>query len=143
MTMQQFRIYKEQQFDAFCKSIIRNESVDAHRALSRRLTREVSMDNTVFAELSSLQTIDQYHPDAMLFWVKGKRIVVSDWALGQALRSLPPYRRDVILLSNFMDCTDAQIGKLLNMDTRTVCSRRSAALMRLRHMLEELANETH
>ena len=143
MTMQQFRVYKEQQFDAFCKSIIRNESIDAHRALSRKFTREVSMENNAFAELSSLQTMDQYHPDAMLFWVQGKRIIVSDWALGQALRSLPPYRRDVVLLSYFMECSDAQIGKLLNMDTRTVCSRRTAALSRLRQMLEELADETY
>ena len=30
MTMQQFHCYKEQQFDAFCKAVIRNESADAH-----------------------------------------------------------------------------------------------------------------
>lgn len=143
MTIQQFRTYKEQQFDAFCKAIIRNESADAHRTLSRRTAREISMENTVFAELSSLQTVDEYHPDVMRFWVRGTQITVLDWDLGQALRSLPPHRRDVILLSYFMECSDAQIGKLLNMDTRTVCARRSAALGRLKQLLEELADETH
>ena len=52
MTMQQFHHYKEQQFDAFCKAVIRNESADAHRALSRRFAREVSVENMTFAELS-------------------------------------------------------------------------------------------
>ena len=143
MTMQQFHSYKEQQFDAVCKAVIRNESADAHRALSRRFAREVSVENMAFAELSSLQTVDDYHPDTIDFWVQGRRVLVSDWALGQALRSLPPYRRDVILLSYFMECSDSQIGKLLKMDTRTVCSRRTAALARLRSFLEDLADETN
>ena len=143
MTMQQFHNYKEQQFDAFCKAIIRNESADAHRALSKRFAREISVENMIFAELSSLQISDEYHPDATSFWVQGRRVIVSDWALGQALRLLPPYRRDVILLSYFMECSDSQIGKLLNMDTRTVCSRRTAALERLRCLLEDLADETN
>jgi len=143
MTMQQFHNYKEQQFDAFCKAIIRNESADAHRALSKRFAREISVENMIFAELSSLQISDEYHPDATSFWVQGRRVIVSDWALGQALRSLPPYRRDVILLSYFMECSDSQIGKLLKMDTRTVCSRRTAALARLRSLLEDLADETN
>ena len=143
MTMQQFHSYKEQQFDAFCKAIIRNESADAHRALSKRFSREISVENMIFAELASLQVSDEYHPDATSFWVQGRRVIVSDWALGQALRSLPPYRRDVILLSYFMECSDSQIGKLLKMDTRTVCSRRTAALARLRSLLEDLVDETN
>ena len=143
MTMQQFHNYKEQQFDAFCKAIIRNKSADAHRALSKRFAREISVENMIFAELSSLQISDEYHPDATSFWVQGRRVIVSNWALGQALRSLPPYRRDVILLSYFMECSDSQIGKLLNMDTRTVCSRRTAALERLSCLLEDLADETN
>lgn len=143
MTVQQFRSYKEQQFDAFCKAVIRNESADAHRALAKRFSREVSVENMVFAELSSLQAVDEYHPDAMSFWVQGRRVMVSDWALGQALRSLPPHRRDVVLLSYFMECSDSQIGKLLNMDTRAVCSRRAAALVRLRSLLEDLSDETN
>ena len=143
MTMQQFHSYKEQQFDAFCKAVIRNESVDAHRALSRRFAREVSVENMAFAELSSLQAMDEYHPDAMAFWVQGRRIMVSDWALGQALQSLPPHRRDVVLLFYFMECSDSQIGKLLNMDTRAVCSRLAAALARLKCLLEDLADETN
>lgn len=143
MTMQQFHNYKEQQFDAFCKAVIRNESIDAHRALSKQFAREISVENSIFAELTSLQTTDEYRLDAMSFWVQGQRVLVSDWALGQALRSLPPYRRDVILLSYYMECSDSQIGKLLNMDTRTVCSRRAAALERLRSLLEDLADETN
>ena len=142
MTTQQFRTYKEQQFDAFCKAVIRHESTDAHRALSQKSAREVNVENAAFAELSTLQTVDEYRPDAVLFWVQGKKIPVSDWALGQALRSLPPYRRDVVLLSYFLECTDSQIGRLLNVDTRAVCARRTVALARLKQLLEELADET-
>ena len=141
MTLQQFHTCKEQQFDAFCKAVIRNESADLHRALSRKLAREVSVENTAFAKLPLLQTLDDYHPDTTWFWVKGKRIAVSDWFLGQALRLLPPYRRDVILLSYFRECSDAQIGRFLQTNVRTVRSRRISALARLKKLLEEFADE--
>ena len=66
---------------------------------------------------------------------------ITDWALGQALRSLTPQRRDVILLAYFLEQSDSEIGKLLNMSSRTVCYRRTVALERLKQMLEALEYE--
>ena len=66
---------------------------------------------------------------------------ITDWALGQVLRSLPPQKRDVILLSYFLDQSDSQIAKLLKMSFRTVCYRRGAALERLKLLLEGLEYE--
>ena len=61
----------------------------------------------------------------------GIPIEVHDPALGQALSSLSPKRRDVVLLFYF-----AQIGKLLNITTMAVNSRRRKALAALRELLE-------
>lgn len=89
----------------------------------------------------SLQQTDLYCPEAITFWVQGICVQITDWALGQALRSLTPQRRDVILLAYFLEQSDSEIGKLLNMSSRTVCYRRTVALERLKQMLEALEYE--
>ena len=57
-------------------------------------------------------------------------------ALGQALSSLPPKRRDVVLLFYFADQNEPQIGRLLNITTMAVNARRRKALAALRELLE-------
>lgn len=141
MTLHQFYAYKEQSFDAFCKAVIRNESMDQMRLLAKRATQEVNLSALTNEELTKLQQTDLYCPEIISFWVQGNRVQITDWALGQALRPLPPQKRDVILLSYFLDQSDTQIGKLLKMSSRTVCYRRTAALGRLKSLLEGLDYE--
>ena len=141
MTLEEFYTYKEQAFDAFCKVVIRNESMDQLRALAKRASQEINLSELSEREMACLQQIDQYHPETMTFWVRGEQVLVEDRILGQALQSLAPHKRDVILLSYFMDRSDIQIGKLLHMNPRTVCYRRSAALEKLRLILEALQYE--
>lgn len=43
MTREQFCKYQEDAFEAFCKALIRNESIDAHRELAARAERETAM----------------------------------------------------------------------------------------------------
>ena len=66
----------------------------------------------------------------------GYPIQVHDPILGRALLALPPKRRDVVLLFYFADQNEPQIGKLLNITTMAVNSRRRKALAALRELLE-------
>ena len=141
MTLQQFYVYKELSFDAFCKAVIRNENMDQKRLLAKRASHEVNLSALTNEELAKLQQADLYCPEVITFWVQGNHVQITDWALGQALRSLPPQKRDVILLSYFLDQSDSQIAKLLKMSSRTVCYRRGAALERLKLLLEGLEYE--
>lgn len=43
MTLEEFYTYKEQAFDAFCKAVIRNESMDQLRALAKRASQEINL----------------------------------------------------------------------------------------------------
>ena len=136
MTLEEFYTYKEQAFDAFCKAVIRNESTDQLRVLARRAAREINLSELSNNDLVRLQQTDQYHPESITLWVRGHQIQVEDLMLGRALQSLTPHKREVILLSYFLEHSDIQIGKLLHMNPRTVCYRRSAALERLKLLLE-------
>lgn len=65
----------------------------------------------------------------------------KDMLLGQAIASLPPMRREVILLSYFLGKNDPQIAKLLNLTPNTIRYRRQTTLQRLKEILEVLADE--
>ena len=102
---------------------------------------ETSISCLPFMEAAKLSTEDTYHLEdgaAIRFEVYGFPVEIGDPMLGQALLSLPPKRRDVILLFYFADQNEPQIGQLLHIATMTVNTRRKKALSALREILEGL-----
>lgn len=89
-------------------------------------------------ELAQIAAEDDYSLDSMTFKVGGNTVIVHDMLLGQAIASLPPQRREVILLSYFLDKKDPQIAALLHLGVDAVFFRRNSALERLRKILEGL-----
>lgn len=102
MTQSEFFTYKEQTFDSFSKTIIRNESASLFRALLKKNRRELNFSSIPDETLMSFQSYDTYQPDLTVFWVRGNSILIKDWALAQALKGLHPSKREVILLSYFL-----------------------------------------
>lgn len=125
------------QFDSFCKKILREEYRDYMREVQRRMKHELS-----FSELSSNDTehfyvMNEYPSDQHYFNVLGYGIAVKDDLVSKALSTLPGLKRDIILLSYFLDMTDQEIGDTLNLVRRTVQYQRMNALKQLKEMLEE------
>ena len=71
----------------------------------------------------------------MVFEVCGYRIPVNDDRLASALAALLREKRDVILLSYFLDMTDREISDKLNIVHQTVSKRRLTTLKELREYL--------
>ena len=104
------------------------------RSEARRRTRECSLSELPAERLEQL-CYEDVHP--MVFEVCGYRIPVNDDRLAAALGKLLREKRDVILLSYFMDMSDREIGELLDMARRTVQHRRSDTLAELRKRMED------
>lgn len=139
MTQEEFYTYQEQTFDSYVKKVIRNEGKNARKELSRCAQRNIPLSSLPDEALTRLSSEDVYHlEESMTFFVRGEMITVHDLILGQALASLPPKRRDVILLYYFLGQTDPQIGARLNLDPSTIRYRRKTGLQRLKAILEEL-----
>lgn len=68
-------------------------------------------------------------------------MVVKDALLAEALKALTERKRDVILLSYFMEMNDADIARKLNLVRSTVHEHRTRSLEILKAMLEENVNE--
>ena len=134
ITTDEFRLYHEQTFDSFSKRVIKHIAIDIHNAEAALSKVEVSLSTLPYSEAAKLAAEDTYDLGddvCVRFDLLGIPIEVHDPALGQALSSLSPKRRDVVLLFYF-----AQIGKLLNITTMAVNSRRRKALAALRELLE-------
>ena len=138
MTLEQFYTYQEQTFDSFCKAVIRNESIDAFRELAHRREHEIEFSALSPKELASLQADDSYDSYKKSFRVHGYVVEVCDRSLGEILEYIPSAQRDIVLLSYFLDYSDYEISKLLNMNKNTVQYRRRATLRRLRQLMEDL-----
>ena len=138
MTLEQFYTYQEQTFDSFCKAVIRNESIDAFRELAHRREHEIEFSALSPKELESLQADDPYDSYKKSFRVHGYVVEVCDRSLGEILDYIPSAQRDIVLLSYFLDYSDYEISKLLNMNKNTVQYRRNATLRRLKQLLEDL-----
>ena len=139
MTTDEFRLYHEQTFDSFSKRVIKHIAIDIHNAEAALSKVEVSLSALPYSETAKLSAEDTYDLGddvCVRFDLLGIPIEVHVPALGQALSSLPPKRRDVVLLFYFADQNEPQIGKLLNITTMAVNSRRRKALAALRELLE-------
>lgn len=141
MTEQQFHTYQEQTFDAYCKRLIRNESINTLKALSHRYQHEIPFSTLSHAELAALAHEDTYLLEEMTLPIGEDRVAVHDLLLGQAIGSLPPGLREVVLLSYFLGRNDVQISRALDVTPKAIRYRKQKALDKLKEILEALGYE--
>ncbi len=134
----QIRIRK--QFDSFCKTILKNEMIDYERARSYRLKHEVSFSELTEGELEQLKTDDEYIVESEMFRVLDYDIEVKDELIGEALKYLLEKKRNVILLSFFMDMSDTEIAKHMNLVRSTIHHHRVSSLQALKKIMEGIRN---
>lgn len=79
--------------------------------------------------------------DHDLFQVLEYDIGIKDELLGEALSNLTDEKRDIILLSYFLDMTDKEIAEALHLVRSTVQYKRTTALKELKRRLEEKDND--
>ena len=135
MTLQQFYDYKQNAFDAFCKSVIRYEGLFMLRKLSKQAAKNISIEDLSGHDLRMLSTNDEYKEETVTFWVRDERIQIEDGRLAQALKYLSPQRRNVILLSYVLRYSDVEIARMLRLPPPAVNYRRTSGLKRLREIL--------
>ena len=124
------------QFDSVCRKILRNESRNYNKQLARRSEKEVSLSDLSEKELGQLYAMDVYPSDSTYFDVLEYRIGVKDDRLAAALAALPSQKRDVILLSYFLDMKDTEIAEKLKVVGSTIHRRRKSSLEELKLRLE-------
>ena len=125
------------QFDTFCKKILKNEVIDYENHLAYRRKHEILFSELSEQKIKQLFMTDDYNLDNYQFQVMGYDIEVKDSLIAEALQSLTEKKRNVILLSYFMDMSDAEIAREMNLVRSTIHEHRKRSLEQMKKIMEE------
>ena len=124
-------------FDCYCKTILKNEALNIQKEYQRLNAVQTSFSELTAPQLAKLSVYDEYSSDYSNFKVLEYDIAVKNELLAEALQELPERKRDIVLLSYFLDYSDVEIAELLHLLQRTVGYHRTTALERMKKRLEE------
>ena len=126
------RDYGEQcRFDAFCKTVLRNEARNYHRDMKRQRDRETSFSVLPQAELDKLYTVDHYPSDDFVFSSHGYDLHIDNELVAQSS----------LILHCVLELADGEIGALMGMSRSAVQRHRTKTLKELRTKLMALMPE--
>ena len=129
------------QFDSFCRKVLREEARDYIRERKRLAEREVPLSELSDEQMERLFVLDEYLSEQNYFDVQGYHIIIRDDRLAEALSSLSDEKREIVLLSYFLDMNDREIGEKLNMLRYTVQRRRTSSIAEIRKRMEVNNND--
>ena len=128
-------------FDAFCKKVLRNEVRDYLDEIARKRSREISLSELPVEVMEQLAVYDRYFAEDNAFHILGCTVYVDSSELAQAIAALPKDKQEVILLFYFLEMSDYEIARRLNMLRRSVTYRRTSTLKLLKELIGGNADE--
>ena len=125
------------QFDYVCKTALKAEKIDYLRHMNYRRKHEIMFSELSETELNKLTMVDEYSIDSRWFQVRGYDIEVKDSLIVEALETLTERKREVVLMSYFLEMSDAEIARKMNLVRSTICEHRKRSLNLMKEVLEE------
>ena len=126
----------QHQYDALAKKTLRGEAKSCFRNMAKRSENESLFCEMSDEQLQELYSVDEYLSDFSEFHTYGYEILIKNDLLADALGYLSDKNRDIVLLSYYLDMSDEEIGKLLNIVRSTVFRHRKAAIIKIKEYLE-------
>jgi len=128
-------------FDAFCKTVLRNEARTHLRDLGRQRNREIEFSALSQQEMDKLCTVDEYPSDSFLFTAYGYALHIGDELVADAFANLPQQEQSILILYCVLDMADGEIASLTGMSRSAVQRHRTKTLKELRVKLMALMPE--
>ena len=125
------------QFDRLCQLALEGEAANYFKHLDCQRQHESLFSELPVSVVESLCTMDQYNLDHFQFQAFGYDIEVKDALIAEALQSLTEKKRSVILLSYFIEMSDAEIARTMNLVRSTIHEHRKRSLELLKKFMEE------
>ena len=97
--------YQENRFDSFCKTVIRNASLDSIRSRKKGAALFSSLDDLQSDLYLQEISQDRYATYSKRYRVKGIDVTIENEEIGEALQYILPNQRAVLLLSFFKEYT--------------------------------------
>ena len=117
------------QFDRKCKLALEGERIDYERHIMYRRKHEILFSEMSEKESCSLFVMDEYELEKYCFQACGYDVEVKDVLLAEALKTF------------FMEMSDADIARHLQLVRSTVHEHRTRSLKLLKNMMEKSIDE--
>lgn len=128
----------EKQFDSFCRRVLKNEKLNYERKRRYRLEHEILFSEMTEREMSELKAVDEDMGVMEQFRVLSYNIEIKDELLGAALKHLSDKKRDVLLMSYFLDLPDREIAAEMNLVRSTITYHKSSSIQMLKKIMEDM-----
>lgn len=125
-------------FDAFCRTVLRNEAANYLRDMGRKREREIEFSALSQTELDELCAVDKYPSDSFVFSSHGCDLHIDNELIAEALAELPSTEQSILILHCVMELSDNEIGELLGMSRSAVQRHRTKTLADLRNKLKSI-----
>lgn len=125
------------QFDCLARKVIGRTVKNYDRELGRRARRETPFCELSEMELNHMGIMDEYSVEFTSFDVFGLEVRIYDERLCEAIKELSERRRNILLMSYFLEMTDAEIAEVVGIERFSVCRNRLHTLKLIRDMYEE------
>lgn len=123
-------------FDAFCKTVLRNEARTYLRDLCRQRKQETQFSALSQHEMDKLCTVDEYPIDSVAFTTFGCDLHIRNELVADSFASLPEQEQSILILYCVLELTDGEIGGIAGMSRSAVQRHRTKALNELRKDLQ-------
>lgn len=133
---------KINQFDACVKKYLRRELKYRLRSITNHSKYNVNISNLSFVDQNKLVVTDTYPSERFSEKLTTRlfEVVIEDELLYEALLSIKPRARELIVLKYWGEMTDEEIGHALDINRRTVNYNKNKALTEMRRFIEEMRN---
>lgn len=126
------------QFDCLARKVISRTVKNYNKELSRRSIHEISFCELPEMEVNNLCIMDEYPVEFTTFNVFGTEVRVYDEQLCEAIKQLSEMRRNILLMSYYLEMPDAEIAEILNIARYSVYRNRMRSLKLIKDMLGEI-----
>ena len=131
-----FEFIERHRYDAFCKTVLRNEARTRLRDLARQRSRETEFSALSQYEIDKLCTVDEYPSDSIVFTAFGYDLHIRDELVADAFASLPEREQSILILYCVLELADGEIGGLVGMSRSAIQRHRTKTLNELRKDLQ-------
>ena len=123
-------------FDAFCKTVLRNEARTYLRDLCRQRKQETKFSSLSQYEMDKLCTMDEYPSDSVVFTAFGCDLHIQGELVADAFASMPEREQSILILYCVLELADGEIGSISGMSRSAVQRHRTKTLNELRRNLK-------
>ena len=120
------------QFDAFCKTVLKNEAKSYHKEMKRQRDRETPFEALLPSELDKLCIADQYPSNSFVFSAYGYELHINDELVAAAFTELPQPGQSILILHCVLELADGEIGTIMGMSRSAVQRHRTKTLETMR-----------